>query len=170
MPYDQFSTYNYLGTIILGWRQFELLYSKEGACPFSKRNNKIKVKIHWRDSRIFFSRTTGPISTELGKNNHFVDFMSGYVPFQNKNNSDEAKINFEKILPPELQSQFQPNMSQIVLEWWECVWCDAMWTTGLLSLLLYLFFRFYSTFLWKLFKMTYSMWFFLLLRIFIQCE
>ena len=38
----------------------------EGPCPFPRGDNYEKVKIHWRNLKIFFSRTTGPISTKLG--------------------------------------------------------------------------------------------------------
>ena len=74
IPYDQFSSYNYLDIdiIILGWRKFKQFYSKEGTCPFSKRNNRVIVKIHWRDSQNVFSRTTGPILTKLGKKDYLV--------------------------------------------------------------------------------------------------
>ena len=40
--------------------------SNEGPCPFPKGNNYKKAKIHWQNFIIFFSRTTGPISTKLG--------------------------------------------------------------------------------------------------------
>ena len=40
--------------------------SNEGPCPFPMGDNYEIVKIHWRNLKIFFSRTIGPISTNLG--------------------------------------------------------------------------------------------------------
>ena len=40
--------------------------SNEGPRPFPRGDNYEIVKIHWRNLKIFFSRTTGPISAKLG--------------------------------------------------------------------------------------------------------
>ena len=42
------------------------LCSNEGPCPSPRGDNYEIVKIHWRNLKIFLSRTTGPISTQLG--------------------------------------------------------------------------------------------------------
>ena len=46
---------------ILEWRVF----SNEGPRPFPRGDNCEIVKIHWQNLKMFFSRTTGPISTKL---------------------------------------------------------------------------------------------------------
>ena len=45
------------------WVEGIQFYSNKGPCPFPRGDNYKIVKIHWRNSKIFFSRTTGPIST-----------------------------------------------------------------------------------------------------------
>ena len=40
--------------------------SNEGSCPFPRVDNYEIVKIHLRNLKIFFSKTTWPISTKLG--------------------------------------------------------------------------------------------------------
>ena len=39
--------------------------SNKGPCPFPRGDNDEIAKIHWRNLKILFSRTTGPISTKL---------------------------------------------------------------------------------------------------------
>ena len=46
--------------------------SNEGPCPFQREDNYEIVKIHWRNLKIFFSRTTGPILTQLGTKHPWV--------------------------------------------------------------------------------------------------
>ena len=46
--------------------------SIKGPCPFSRRENDKRVKIYWQNLKIFFSRTTGPISTWLGTKHPWV--------------------------------------------------------------------------------------------------
>ena len=46
--------------------------SNEGPCSFSRGDNYKMVKIHWRNIKIFFSRTTWPISTKLGTKHPWV--------------------------------------------------------------------------------------------------
>ena len=41
--------------------------SNEGPRPFPRGDNYELAKIHWRNFKIFISRTTGPISTKLRK-------------------------------------------------------------------------------------------------------
>ena len=45
---------------------------KEGPRPFPRGDNYEIVKIHWRNLKIFFSRTTEPISTKLGTKHPWV--------------------------------------------------------------------------------------------------
>ena len=51
--------------------------SNEGPRPFQKRDNYEIVKVHWRNLRIFFSRTTRPISTKLGTKGPWVKGIQG---------------------------------------------------------------------------------------------
>ena len=46
--------------------------SNEGPRPFPRGDNYEIAKIHWRNFKIFFSRTTGPISTEIGTKHPWV--------------------------------------------------------------------------------------------------
>ena len=48
------------------WVQGIKVCSNEGPCPFPRGDNYEIVKIHWRNLKIVFSRTTGPISTRIG--------------------------------------------------------------------------------------------------------
>ena len=48
-------------------------FSNEGPYPFPRGDNYEIVKIHWRNSKIFFSRTTGLISTKLGTKHPLVE-------------------------------------------------------------------------------------------------
>ena len=50
------------------WVKGIQVYSNEGPRPFPRGDNYEIVKIHWRNLKIFFSRTTEPISTKLGTN------------------------------------------------------------------------------------------------------
>ena len=60
-----------LAQSILGCMGFQVC-SNEGPCPFSRGDNYEIVKIHWRNLKIFFSRTTEPISTKLGTKHPWV--------------------------------------------------------------------------------------------------
>ena len=61
-----------LAQSILGWRGFKFFFSTEGPRSFSRGDNYDIVKIHWQNFKIFFSRTTGPISTKLGTKHLWV--------------------------------------------------------------------------------------------------
>ena len=50
--------------------------------PFPRGGNYEFAKIHWRMKRIFFSRTTGPISTKLGTMPLWVEGNEGPHLFQ----------------------------------------------------------------------------------------
>ena len=54
-----------LGTSIHGWRESKF-YQMRGHVLFQGEINMKFQKIHWRNLKIFSSRTTGPISTKLG--------------------------------------------------------------------------------------------------------
>ena len=48
------------------------IYWNEGPCPFPRGDKYQIVKIHWRNFKVFFLRTTGPISTKLGTEHPWV--------------------------------------------------------------------------------------------------
>ena len=54
----------------LGKRDTSLF--NEEPFPFARGDNCKVVKLHWRNLKIFFPRTTGPISTKLGTNHPWV--------------------------------------------------------------------------------------------------
>jgi hypothetical protein len=49
------------------WGEGIQVCSSEGRCPSLRGDNK-RVKIHKKYSKIFFSKTSGPISIKLGTN------------------------------------------------------------------------------------------------------
>ena len=53
--------------------------SKEGLRPFPRGGNKEIRKIQWQILKIFFLRTTGPISTELGTQQPWVMGIQVYT-------------------------------------------------------------------------------------------
>ena len=59
-----------LAQSILGW--LGVVCSNEGPRPFLRGYNNEIAKIHWRTSKIFFLRTTGPISTRFGTKHRWV--------------------------------------------------------------------------------------------------
>ena len=69
--------------------------------PFLRGDNQEIVKIHWRNLKIFFSRTTGPISTKLGTKylwDKGIKLCSneGPWPFPWVDNYEIAKISWRK--------------------------------------------------------------------------
>ena len=89
------------------------VYSNEWPCPFPRGDNKEIAKIHWQTLKIFFLRTTGPISTKLGTKHSWV--MGIQVcsngrprPFPR---GDKVKIHWES------QGQFQPNLAESIIGW-----------------------------------------------------
>ena len=67
--------------------------SNEGPRPFPRGDNYEIVKRHWRNLKIFFSRTTGPFSTQLGTKHPWVKVIqvcSNEEPF----NSDKVNNGF----------------------------------------------------------------------------
>jgi hypothetical protein len=46
--------------------------SNDGDCPSARGDNHKRVKIHWKFFKIFFSRTSRPISIKLGINHPWV--------------------------------------------------------------------------------------------------
>ena len=70
-PLDQFQLN--LTQSILGWRGFKFASSFKWRAPSFKRGDNYEiVKIHWRNLKIFFYRTTGPISTKLNTKHPWV--------------------------------------------------------------------------------------------------
>ena len=75
--------------------------SNEGPCPFPRGDNYELAKIHWRNLKIFISRTARPISTKLGTKHPWVmgiQFYSneGPRPFPRGDNYKIAKIHWHK--------------------------------------------------------------------------
>ena len=75
-----------LAQSIFGWRRFKFVQMKgtnhpwmkdiqnfknKGSRPFIKGGYYEMAKIHWRNLKILFSRSTGPISTKLGTKRPF---------------------------------------------------------------------------------------------------
>ena len=81
---------NKLGTNYL-WVKGIQVCSNEGPCPFPRGDNYKIVKIHRWNLKIFFSRTTGPISTKLGTKHPWVKVVQvcsneGPRPFPREDN------------------------------------------------------------------------------------
>ena len=71
--------------------------SNEGSCSFSRGDNNEMARIHIQTLNIFFLRTTGPISTNLGTKHPWVNVIhicSNEVPrpFLMGDNNEIAKI------------------------------------------------------------------------------
>ena len=95
--------------------------SNEGFRPFPKGDHNEILKIHWQILKIFFSRTTEPISTKLGINHLWVKSlkfvqMKGPALFQGEIISKLQKYidKFKKSSSPEPLGQFQLNLAQII--------------------------------------------------------
>ena len=76
--------------------------SNEKPRPFLREENQEIVKIHWRNLKIFFSRTTGPISTNLCTKylwDKGIKLCSneGPCPFPWVDNYEIAKISWRKV-------------------------------------------------------------------------
>ena len=71
--------------------------SIDGISPFPKGDNYQKAKIHSRNLKIFFSRITGQISTELGTKHPRVKGTQvcsneGPLPFPREDPDEIAKL------------------------------------------------------------------------------
>ena len=87
---------------------------------FSDHNLSV-IRHHWK---LFFSRTTWPISTELGTKHSLVKVFfldKRPLPFLRGNDKEKAEIHEQnlKILFSRTTSVFQPNLAQSNLEWSE---------------------------------------------------
>ena len=87
--------------------------SNEGLRSFPRGDNYEIAKIHWRIWKIFFSKTTEPISTKLGTMHHWVKEIQicsneGLHPFPRAYNYEIVKIHWWilKIFSPEPIGQF----------------------------------------------------------------
>ena len=74
--------------------------SKEGPHPSPRGDNNKIAKIHWWNSKIFFSRTTKPISTKLGTKHSWVKGIQvwsneGPRPFPRGDNCEIVKIHWQ---------------------------------------------------------------------------
>ena len=57
------------------WMKWIQVCSNEGPCPFPRGDNYEIAKIHWRNLKTFFSRTTELISTKLGTKHLWVKWI-----------------------------------------------------------------------------------------------
>jgi hypothetical protein len=85
-----------LAQIILGGESIQIC-SNEGRCPSLRGDNSKRVKIHKKYLKIFFFRTTGPISTRLGTNHSWWERIQvcsnkGWCPSLKGDNSKRVKI------------------------------------------------------------------------------
>jgi hypothetical protein len=79
------------------WGEGILNCSDEGDCPSPRGDNHKRVKIHWNFLKIFFSRTSRPISIKLGINHPWVKEIlncsnKGPGPLQRGDNLKNAKM------------------------------------------------------------------------------
>jgi hypothetical protein len=85
-------------------------------------DNSKRVKMHKKYFKIFFSRTTGPISTRLGINHPGGEGIQvcsneGRHFALRGDNSKRVKIYKNILKSPEPLGQFQPDLAQITI--WE---------------------------------------------------
>ena len=71
--------------------------SSEQPRPFPKLDDKERANIHYHHKKIFFSRTTGPISTNLGTKHYLMKGIlvcsnDGPRPFPILDNKEIAKF------------------------------------------------------------------------------
>ena len=97
--------------------------SNEWPLPFPRGDNYEIAKINWRNLKIFFSRTTGPISTKLGTTH---SLLNGIWFYSKKNNLILIKI---------VMFFFSLNQRYdiiICVYWFEFFLMWVMWPMGLL--------------------------------------
>ena len=85
--------------IILGWRGFKFVCTNEGPLSFPRGDNYELAKIHWPNFKIFFSNTTGLISTKLGTKHPWAKRIlvfsnEGPHPFPRGDDYEIAKMNW----------------------------------------------------------------------------
>ena len=122
---DQLADFYQTWHLLRLWR-FSLL--KWRAMPFERGDNNEKAKIHWRNVKLFFSRTDLPVSTKSCKKHPLVMeikvcWNEGLHPFPRWDNKEilEPKYIHEilKSPPPEPMGHFQPNLAQSIFGLWE---------------------------------------------------
>ena len=97
--------------------------TSEGPSPFQRGDNYEIAKIHLWNIKIFFSKTTWPISTKLGTKHPWVKGIcvcsnEGSCPFPRGDNYSIVKIHWRNLKSsPEPLGQFQPNSAQNILGW-----------------------------------------------------
>ena len=84
------------------WMKGIQFCSNERPLPFPRGDNYEIVKIHWRNLKIVFSRTTGPISTKLGTMHPWVKEIQVCSneeprPFPRGVNKEIAKIHWRSL-------------------------------------------------------------------------
>jgi hypothetical protein len=66
--------------------------SNKGPGPLQRGDNHKNEKLGWGHLKIFFSRTTGPISKRLGTNYPWVKGIQGDSPSPRGDNSERVKM------------------------------------------------------------------------------
>ena len=99
------------------WMKGIQVCSNEGPCPFPKGDNYEIVKIHWWNVKVFFSRTTGPISTKLCTKHPWVKGIQvcsneGPRPFPRGDNYEIAKNKLTKFKKNLLLQNHWANFNQ----------------------------------------------------------
>ena len=86
----------------------------KGPRPFPRADNYEIAKIHWRNLKFSFSRTTGPVSTKLGaKHPKGNSSLFKWRAMPKKRYIDKIWKSFS----PEPLCIFQPNLTQTILGW-----------------------------------------------------
>ena len=105
------------------WVKGIQICSNGGPRPFPRGDYYVIVKIHWGNLKMFFSRTTKPISTKLCTKHSWVMGIQvcsneGSRPFPRGGNYKKAKIHWRnlKISSQEPHGQFQSNLAKSILE------------------------------------------------------
>ena len=102
------------------WVKGILDYSYEGSLLFLRGDDNEIVKIHWQNFKIFFYRTTEPISTKLSRNHpcvkgFWVCSNGKATHFPRGDNYKIAKNLKSSSLEP--LGQFQPNLAKSIPLW-----------------------------------------------------
>ena len=111
--------------------------SNEGPWPFPRGDNNEIAKIHWWNFKIFFSRTTWPISTKLGTKHPWLKGIQdrskvGPRPFPRGDNYEIAKIHWRNNLKIFFSRTTEPISTkflqmkglalfqgEIITKWWK---------------------------------------------------
>ena len=124
------------------------LFKRKATLVFKTGDNYEKLKKHWRNLKIFFSRTAEPISTQLSINHPWVKGIQvcsneGSQPFRRGKYYEIVKLHWRNLIfffffskrevlrnskntltkfvfsSQDPLGQFQTKLAQIILGWWE---------------------------------------------------